>query len=101
MKAMKSAVTLAGAITAGALSGPALASHDGWPPPVSTSPRYVVVPQQPAVVGYVAAPAFYERAPQYWYYEPAPTYYYYEAAPRVSYYYNYESSAFPRSNSRD
>ena len=103
MKALKSAVTLAGALAASALSGTALASHDSWPPPVSTSPRYVVVPQQPAIVGHVTAvPVYsYEPAPRYYYYEPAPTYYYYEPATVVSYYSNHGSSAFPRSNSRD
>ena len=103
MKALKPAVTFAGLIAAGALSGTALASHDNWPPPNSTSPRYVVVPQQPAVVGYVTAPQAYtysyEPAPRYYYYEPAPTYYFYERTPVVSYY--YDDSPFPRSDSRD
>ena len=105
MKTLKPALTLAGAFMATALGGTALASHDSWPPPNSTSPRYVVVPQQPAVVGYVTAPQAYtysyEPAPRYYYYEPAPTtYYYYERAPVVSYYYN-DDSPFPRLESRD
>lgn len=103
MKAFKPAVTFAGVIAASALSGTALASHDSWPPPNSTSPRHVVVPQQPAIVGYVTAPQAYtysyEPAPRYYYYEPAPTYYYYERTPVVSYY--YDDSPFPRSDSRD
>lgn len=106
MKALKPAVTLAGAIAASILGGTAIANHqdwENWPPRQSVSPRHVVVPPQPAIVGYVATPPayYYERAPRYYYYESAPTYYYNERAPVVSYYYSYDDSAFPRSNSRD
>ncbi|MGQ0523567.1 MAG: hypothetical protein ACT4P8_07910 [Betaproteobacteria bacterium] len=105
MKALKPVMTLAGAIAAVALSGTTAASHqdwENWPPRESVSPRHVIVPPQPAIVGYVATPPayYYEPAPRSYYYEPAQAYYY-ERAPAVSYYYNYDDSAFPRSNSRD
>lgn len=103
MKRLKSAVTLAGAIAVSALGSTALANHErweNWPPPESASQRYVV-PQQPAIVGYVASPPayYYDHAPRY-YSEPA-TAYYYESRPVVAYYYGYDDSAFPQTESRD